>query len=181
MCHTTTRYSRRAVLEATSSHKTEKKAEVAYSFLTKTIDFCVRKMIRCNTKLGRGRGGATCLLWVLGVWCLLSSTMSPHDKKSNGGIFVSAQFLTPPGERRNQTYHFVEFNNSKVYQTFDGWLRYYCTFRGKWSKERHPNDFPRSPSYSAPVMISHSNGYRMWTGTETATLGVESIAEVRDV
>jgi hypothetical protein len=107
--------------------------------------------------------------------------MIDQDKKNHGGIFVSAQFLTPAGERRNQTYHFVEFNNSEVDQTFDGMLRYYCTFRGKWSKERHPNDFPRSPSYSAPVMISHSNGYRMWTGTETATLGVEMIAEVGDV
>jgi hypothetical protein len=57
-------------------------------------------------------------------------------------------------------------------------LRYYCTFRGKWSEERHPNDFPRSPSWSGPVIISHSNGYRMWTGTETATAGVESMAEV---
>ena len=87
-------------------------------------------------------------------------------------------YLTPEGERRDQTFQVLEFENGLINQKFDGILRYYCTFRGKWSKERHPQDFPRSPSFSAPVLLSHSNGYRMWTGTETATLGVESIAEV---
>ena len=87
-------------------------------------------------------------------------------------------YLTPEGERRDQTFQVLEFENGLINQKYDGILRYYCTFRGKWSKERHPQDFPRSPSFSAPVFISHSNGYRMWTGTETATLGVESIAEV---
>jgi hypothetical protein len=94
---------------------------------------------------------------------------------------VGAQFNEPPGQRRGQTYRVLEFENGSVNQRFEGSLRYYCTFRGKWTKERHPNDFPRSPSYSAPLIISHSNGYRMWTGSETATLGVESIAEVSKV
>jgi hypothetical protein len=88
------------------------------------------------------------------------------------------QFNEPPGELREQTYSVLEFEHGSVNQRYDGTMRYYCTFRGKWTKERHPADFPRSPSWSAPIMISHSNGYRMWTGTETATLGVESIAEV---
>jgi hypothetical protein len=92
----------------------------------------------------------------------------------------NAQFNEPPGQRRQQTYRILEFENGSVNQRYEGALRYYCTFRGKWTKNRHPNDFPRSPSYSAPVIIAHSNGYRMWTGSETATLGVESIAEVSD-
>ena len=92
---------------------------------------------------------------------------------------VHSQFNEPPGQRREQTFKVLEFENGNINQRFEGTLRYYCTFRGKWSEERHPIDFPKSPSWSAPVMISHSNGYRMWTGTETATLGVESIAEVR--
>jgi hypothetical protein len=90
-----------------------------------------------------------------------------------------AQFNEPPGERREQTFKVLEFENSNINQRFPGSLRYYCTFRGKWSEERHPNDFPRSSSWSAPVIISHSNGYRMWTGTEAVTAGIESIAEVR--
>lgn len=89
-----------------------------------------------------------------------------------------AQFNEPPGQRRRQTFKVIEFESGTVDQRFDGTLRYYCTFRGKWNAQRHPNDFPRSASWSAPIMISHSNGYRMWTGTETATLGIESIAEV---
>lgn len=88
-------------------------------------------------------------------------------------------FYEPEGERREQTFSVLEFENGNINQRYDGPLRYYCTFRGKWSEERHPLDFPKSPSWSAPVIISHSNGWRMWTGSETATLGVESIAEVR--
>ena len=87
-------------------------------------------------------------------------------------------FNEPPGERRDQTFRVLEFEDGSVNQRFQGTLRYYCTFRGKWSKERHPRDFPRSASFSQPVLISHSNGYRMWTGTEAATLGVEALAEV---
>jgi steroid 5-alpha reductase family enzyme len=96
-------------------------------------------------------------------------------------VHVDAQFNEPPGQRREQTYKVLEFENSEINQRYPGTLRYYCTFRGKWSEERHPNDFPRSPSWSGPVLISHSNGYRMWTGTEAITAGGESIAEVRTV
>jgi hypothetical protein len=94
-------------------------------------------------------------------------------------VVVNAQFNEPPGERREQTYRVLEFENSNINQRYPGTLRYYCTFRGKWSEERHPIDFPHSASWSGPVVISHSNGYRMWTGTEAVTAGIESIAEVR--
>jgi hypothetical protein len=90
---------------------------------------------------------------------------------------VSAQWNEPPGQRREQTFRVVEFELSNINQHYPGDLRYYCTFRGKWSKERHPRDFPKSASWSAPVLISHSKNYRMWTGTETVTAGVEYIAE----
>jgi hypothetical protein len=146
-------------------------------------------MTLLKPKLGGGSHGGTIPTtttttwwWMLGVWCLASIIHSPNDNSNNNNSFkggVAAQFLTPDGERREPTFQVLEFEDGLVNQKFDGMLRYYCTFRGKWSKERHPNDFPKSPSYSAPVMISHSNGYRMWTGTEAATLGVESIAEVR--
>lgn len=96
-------------------------------------------------------------------------------------ITVHAQsggtFNEPPGQRRTQTYRILEYEDGTINQRFKGTLRYYCTFRGKWSEERHPRDFPKSPSFSTPIMIAHSNGYRMWTGTEAATLGVEAIAE----
>jgi len=105
------------------------------------------------------------------VWMLSSS-------KTVQQVFGEEYFHEPDGQRREQTFRVVEFEDSSINERFEGTLRYYCTFRGKWSKERHPNDFPKFPSWSAPVMISHSNGYRMWTGTETATLGVESVAEV---
>jgi len=88
-----------------------------------------------------------------------------------------AQFNEPPGQRREQTYRVREFELSNINQHYPGDLRYYCTFRGKWSKERHPNDFPKAASWSAPVIMSHSKDWRMWTGTETVTAGVEYMAE----
>ncbi|KAG7342416.1 hypothetical protein IV203_007509 [Nitzschia inconspicua] len=92
-------------------------------------------------------------------------------------VVVGGQFNEPPGKRREQTFKVLEFENSNINQRYPGTLRYYCTFRGKWSAERHPNDFPRRPSWGPPIIVSHSNGYRMWTGTEAVTAGVESIAE----
>lgn len=92
-----------------------------------------------------------------------------------------AQFNEPPGQRREQTYRVREFELSNVNQHYPGDLRYYCTFRGKWSAERHPNDFPKAASWSSPVLMSHSKDWRMWTGTETVTAGVEYMAEVRDL
>jgi len=88
-----------------------------------------------------------------------------------------AQFNEPPGQRREQTFRVVEFEMSNINQHYPGDLRYYCTFRGKWNRERHPLDFPQSASWSAPIMISHSKDWRMWTGTETVTAGVEYMAE----
>jgi len=88
-----------------------------------------------------------------------------------------AQFNEPPGKRREQTFRVEEYEISNINQHYPGQLRYYCTFRGKWSKERHPNDFPKSPSWGPPILLSHSKNWRMWTGTETVTAGVEYIAE----
>lgn len=116
-----------------------------------------------------GRKQRSCRFYAAVVLLLLSQTFT----------IAGGQFNEPPGQRREQTFKVLEFENSNINQRYPGSLRYYCTFRGKWSEERHPNDFPRSPSWSAPVIISHSNGYRMWTGTEAVTAGVESIAEVR--
>jgi hypothetical protein len=109
---------------------------------------------------------------------LVASLAATFTITSTNAQFTNGQFNEPPGQRREQTFKVLEFENSNINQRYPGTLRYYCTFRGKWSEERHPNDFPRSASWSAPVIISHSNGYRMWTGTEAATPGVESIAEV---
>lgn len=92
---------------------------------------------------------------------------------------VTAQFNEPPGQRREQTFRVREFELSNINQHYPGDLRYYCTFRGKWSDERHPNDFPKAASWSAPTLVSHSKDWRMWTGTETVTAGVEYMAEVR--
>jgi hypothetical protein len=108
---------------------------------------------------------------------LLSISTSTNNNVINV-LFVNGQFNEPAGQRREQTYRVLEYEASSINQHYPGLLRYYCTFRGKWSAERHPNDFPSSPSWSAPIIVSHSKNYRMWTGTETVTAGVEYMAEV---
>ena len=102
---------------------------------------------------------------ILGLFLLVATT-------------TNAQFNEPPGQRREQTFRVREFELSNINQHYPGDLRYYCTFRGKWSRERHPNDFPNASSWSSPTIISHSKDWRMWTGTETVTAGVEYMAEV---
>lgn len=107
------------------------------------------------------------LLSMLGLLLALTTTTTT----------VTAQFNEPPGQRREQTFRIREFELSNINQHYPGELRYYCTFRGKWSEERHPNDFPQAASWSAPTLVSHSKDWRMWTGTETVTAGVEYMAE----
>ena len=109
---------------------------------------------------------------------LLQLLFLVNSNNNNVVLFVNGQFNEPPGQRREQTYRILEYEASNINQHYSGLLRYYCTFRGKWSAERHPNDFPSSPSWSAPIIVSHSKNYRMWTGTETVTAGVEYVAEV---
>jgi hypothetical protein len=76
--------------------------------------------------------GRQLLFVLLLIHCLAPGTLS--------------QFNEPPGSYREQTYAVLEFENSNLNQRFDGPMRHYCTFRGKWSEERHPIDFPQSPS-----------------------------------
>jgi len=114
-------------------------------------------------------------IFLLVVVAMTATTTTNNN--SNSYFFAQAQFNEPPGQRREQTFRIVEFELSNVNQHYPGDLRYYCTFRGKWNRERHPNDFPQSASWSAPVIVSHSKDWRMWTGTETVTAGVEYMAE----
>lgn len=106
---------------------------------------------------------------------LLATSLLDYAK-----VTVTAQqFNEPEGQRRDQTYRVVEFENSGIDQSYDGYLSYDCTFRGKWSQARHPREFPTRASWSMPVMVSHSNAWRFWTGTEAVRTGAESVAEVR--
>eukprot|EP00532_Pseudo-nitzschia_australis_P007131 CAMPEP_0168177166 /NCGR_PEP_ID=MMETSP0139_2-20121125/8277_1 /TAXON_ID=44445 /ORGANISM="Pseudo-nitzschia australis, Strain 10249 10 AB" /LENGTH=588 /DNA_ID=CAMNT_0008096135 /DNA_START=253 /DNA_END=2019 /DNA_ORIENTATION=+ len=123
------------------------------------------------------RTGMPPLMLLLLAMLLAATTTNLWNTNTHTTWFCNAQFNEPPGKRREQTFRIMEFEVSNVNQHYPGDLRYYCTFRGKWSEERHPIDFPKSPSWSAPVIVSHSNGWRMWTGTETVTAGVEYLAE----
>jgi len=54
---------------------------------------------------------------------------------------------------------------------------YQCIFTNLWTKSRHPNDFPKNPHWSPPVVVSHDLEYFLFREGENATEGLESVAE----
>ena len=57
---------------------------------------------------------------------------------------------------------------------------YSCEFTNLWTAARHPNLYPAGNAHwSPPVVASHDMTYDMWSAGSIASLGVESVAEVR--
>lgn len=54
---------------------------------------------------------------------------------------------------------------------------YEVTFTSTWSAATHPEDFPSNPHYSPLIGASHDADVSLWKPGETATPGVESMAE----
>lgn len=55
--------------------------------------------------------------------------------------------------------------------------RYELTFEATWSEATHPIDFPPNPHFSGLIGASHSSGVYLWQEGETASPGVENMAE----
>jgi hypothetical protein len=55
--------------------------------------------------------------------------------------------------------------------------RYLLTFEATWSEATHPTDFPPNPHFSGLIGATHSAGVGLWEEGETATPGIESMAE----
>lgn len=54
---------------------------------------------------------------------------------------------------------------------------YSVTFNATWSVATHPRDFPRGAHFSPLIGAVHDDGVRFWASGETATPGIESMAE----
>ena len=54
---------------------------------------------------------------------------------------------------------------------------YSVTFNATWSVATHPRDFPRGAHFSPLIGAVHDDGARFWASGETATPGIESMAE----
>ena len=54
---------------------------------------------------------------------------------------------------------------------------YRVVFNATWSAATHPNDYPRGPHFSPLIGAVHNDGVRFWASGETATPGIESMAE----
>ena len=54
---------------------------------------------------------------------------------------------------------------------------YSVVFNATWSVATHPRDFPRGAHFSPLIGAVHNDGVRFWASGETATAGIESMAE----
>ena len=54
---------------------------------------------------------------------------------------------------------------------------YSVVFDATWSATTHPNSFPRGAHFSPLIGAVHNDGVRFWATGETATPGIESMAE----
>ena len=54
---------------------------------------------------------------------------------------------------------------------------YSVVFDATWSAATHPRDFPGSAHFSALIGAVHNDGVRFWASGETASAGIESMAE----
>ena len=55
--------------------------------------------------------------------------------------------------------------------------RYLLTFEATWSEATHPTDFPPNPHFSGLIGATHHDGVRLWEEGETATPGIQNMAE----
>jgi hypothetical protein len=55
--------------------------------------------------------------------------------------------------------------------------RYSVTFESTWRAETHPTDFPADAHYSRLVGGTHSSRVRFWAAGDTASPGIEAMAE----
>ena len=54
---------------------------------------------------------------------------------------------------------------------------YSVVFNATWSAATHPTDYPGGAHFSPLIGAVHDDGVRFWASGETATLGIESMAE----
>ena len=54
---------------------------------------------------------------------------------------------------------------------------YSVVFDATWSVATHPRDYPRGAHFSSLIGAVHDDGVRFWASGETATAGIESMAE----
>ena len=59
--------------------------------------------------------------------------------------------------------------------------KYEVNFKGVWSEEAYPQDYPDNAHFSRPVGMTHSSGTRFFTINTLASEGVKVMAETGDV
>jgi hypothetical protein len=57
-------------------------------------------------------------------------------------------------------------------------VQFSCLFKNLWTSGRHPVAYPKYAHWSPPVLVAHSQDYTMWREGQTASPGVENVAEV---
>jgi hypothetical protein len=57
-------------------------------------------------------------------------------------------------------------------------VQYSCLLTNLWTSARHPVAYPKFAHWNPIVLVAHSQGYTMWREGQTASPGVENVAEV---
>lgn len=77
-----------------------------------------------------------------------------------------------------EIYDFTYSTDSDVWWQARNTTNYYCIFRNLWTKERHPNDYPKMAKWSDIMLYSSTKDFRPWLKNRATTLGIETLAEV---
>jgi Spondin_N len=61
-------------------------------------------------------------------------------------------------------------------------IRYQCTFRGLWTKERQPKNYPENQArWNGPIIWTHTLQFKPWSNGFAITRGAEKMAEVSSI
>ena len=107
-----------------------------------------------------------------------SSTRMSHKKS----LLTNKKLSSPPNLQQTLRIKAAMTFLSQVSSTvpISNSVTYSCTFKNNWSAENHPVGYPGDMAHwSPPVVVSHNDRYSMWAPGDLASLGVETVAEVR--
>jgi Spondin_N len=93
-------------------------------------------------------------------------------------LLVVASVLSGVNAAGNEEDVLIE-NKGVTSESVTDKIRYQCTFRGLWTKERQPKNYPESQArWSGPILWTHTLQFKPWSQGFAVTRGAEKMAEV---
>jgi len=115
-----------------------------------------------------------------GMVCLVSSLL--FSVVNGAGENVAEQFNSRPDTiRRSTPSEKLVFLSGSEYWRNEAdrqQMRYYCTFRNLWTKQRHPVDYPTTQArWSPEIVYSGIESNQPWRLGDSVTVGIEKLVE----